>query len=165
MAIATSNAELAKKIDALAEGIVASNAALNTRLSAIEAQQSKVVEAIYGNGGPGIKETLRNHDTNIRTMMEVGGPKVQEIEDDVKKLISTHAGCNIGEVSVQLGKIAERHDKEDEQRKEHKEITLDNRRENRKWFMGLAAAAATSIIITLLNVIYEYIRLAPHLTP
>ena len=153
----TSNAELGRKID----GVVEMLGAMGQRINAIEAQQTKVIEAIYGNGGPGIKEQLRNHEATIKQMNLVGGPKVRALDEDVKSLLTTHQECNISEVQKQLEKITARHDNEDKGHAEQKAVSLENRRENRKMFLALGLTVATSIAMTLLNLIYQYLNVLP----
>jgi len=155
MAPTTTNAEIGRKLDLLAENFAAHSSNINARLTAIESQTSKLSEAMFGNGGPGVKEQIRRHTEIIETMNVKGGEKVQAIEDDLDRMLTQHAGCNIGEVVEQVKEISKRHDEEDKTRAEHKEESKETRRENRKWFLALGLSVATSIAITAIDFVYH----------
>ena len=152
--MATTNTDIAKKLDELAVNFGAFSENVGIRLSILEEGQKRLIAATYGNGEPGIKEKIREHDKVITEIVGGGTKPVREISERVKKLEETHAVCHIVRLEKSVEEIEKRHSKEDkiiEHVIEDKEQEQDAARKFRWETIAMAVGLILNLIFTLLH--------------
>jgi hypothetical protein len=149
--VSVTNLDIMKKLDEIA-------ADTDARLATMEQSLKKLNEAVYGNGGPGLKEKQREHEKRIGEIEARGSEPARDvakaIADRVAVLEQTHAVCPIVRIDKAVTEIEKRHSQEDEiiqDEIEDREQEEDSARKFRWETLAVAAALILNLIFTLVQ--------------
>jgi hypothetical protein len=149
--MAVTNINIMKKLEEIAVDT-------DARLATMEQSLKKLNEAVYGNGGPGLKEKQREHEKRIGEIEARGSEPAREVAkalaDRLAVLEQTHAVCPIVRINKAVTEIEKRHSEEDEiiqDEIEDREQEEDSARKFRWETLAVAAAPVLNLIFTLIQ--------------
>jgi hypothetical protein len=142
--VSITNLDIMKKLEEIASDT-------DTRLATMEQSLKKLNEAVYGNGEPGIKERIREHEKVIAEITSGGTQPLRAAVERIKRLEETHAVCPIVRIDRMVDDIEDRHRLEDEGKKVKEEDQKEARSEQRKFQWTLLMFIITTAVNLILT--------------